>query len=389
MADISDIVAGAVHDAEEGITRDDSTSTDDVGGDGGETSTEGGAGGGTEGAVAPATTTVVSPSSGAAAPAATVGAKDLGTAVAETPVPDDELTKELATFGIHAPQPGKREGLFKWSKVRKVVESARTKTAARFEKDLADRDTRLKTAEGRLKGMDSVDQLILIDPDRYIRTLAAIHPDKYGKFVNGSAGAAEAKKPEAAAAAPAAEAPEPDLRYEDGSMGYGPEGLKKLLAFTRDEAKREAVDAVKEMYEQRFGPIEKDWKAAAATRAVQQQREQRIPMVREQILNAKKTWGTLFQSKFAGDKEDDPEIVKTLDEHPDWTFDACVAHVLMPRMQANRENLRKELLEEINKAPAAAARSVPAGGGAGGIMAPRTTEDIVREAIAAANRGGV
>jgi hypothetical protein len=133
--------------------------------------------------------------------------------------------------------------------------------------------------------------------------------------------------------------------------------------------------------------MEKDFKQRELERAAEARIEQARPGVHEQIATAKKMWGPLFKAKLAGDPEDDPRIVQAMDEHPTWSFEACVAHVLLPEMQANREVMRKGLLEEIKQAPMAASRTTPGSGGGGGTGAPRSTADIVAEAVRAASGG--
>lgn len=385
--DTRDIVAGAVKEAESGMISDgpEQPETSPTGTTvvdfGGTTEQE-------EGETA-APTGEVSPSSAAAAGTTEPPKKDLAAAVDKTPPPppDDELTKELMAFGIHPPKPGQREGVFKWSKVRKIVENTRTKTAARFEKDLTETKAQLKQSGDRLRNMDAVDHMILNDPDRYIRTLATIHPQLYGKYAGlGTEGKAP---PQAGATPPAKDDPRPppDAKFEDGSLGYSPEGLDKLLEWQARRVESSVTAKVDELYSKRFGPIEKDLKRRTLEQQEVEQYERARPMVQAQIRNAKQIWGPLFQSKILGDKEDDPEILKAMDDHPDWSFDACVAFVLTPKLQANRETMRKDLIAEIQKAPAAAARSTPGSGGGGGASGPRTTADIVAEAVAAAQRG--
>lgn len=369
MADVSDIVAGAVHDAEDGIIPDTPSTESTESGESGSTGVDGGEGG---------TPDAVSPSSGAAA----ADGKTPSGAVEQTPKPDEEMVKEFARYGIHPPKPGQREGTFRWSKVQKVVENARKKTAERFEKDIRERDERIRQHEIRSKNEEAANHLIATDARRYLEVLSTLHP-AYKQFLTP---AAAETKPRVEAPVQT-EPPPPDAQFADGSLGYSPEGLQKLMAYHEDRGRQTAIEAVRAEYEQRFGPMEKDWKLSLEARAADQHVQQAIPIVRDQIANAKKMWGPLFKSKFTGDPEDDPEILKAMTDHPTWSFDACVTSVLAPRQQADRETMRKELMAEIQKAPAAA-RSMPGGaGGGGGTGAPRSTADIVAEAVAAASRG--
>jgi hypothetical protein len=381
MADIRDVVAGAVKEAESGIVPDRPDSTE-------ETSTGttvvdfGGSDAGEEAEAK--TETAVSPSSATAQTEAPK--KDLAGTVDKTkPQPvDDELSKEMARHGIHPPKEGQREGVFKWSKVRKVLENTRAKVAEKYERELATTRTQLEQSSARLQNMDVVDKMILTDPDRYIRTLAAIHPQLYGKYVGMQA----EEKPKPAARPDADDPmPQPDAEFPDGSKGYSLDQQMKREEWLQRRITRTVTAEVEQRYNQRFGPIEQDWKQAQLARAAEVQRERARPGVRAQIMNAKKIWGPLFQSTLTGDPQDDPEILQAMDDHPDWSFDACVASVLTPKMQADREAMRKDVLDEIRKAPAAATRSVPGAALGTGTGRPRTTAEIVAEAVAAASRG--
>lgn len=388
-ADTASIVAGAVKDAEEGIVPDSEPT--DMSGSGERTVVDiGGVEEGEESGT-PAKESVASPSSAAAA--GETKTKDLGTAVAKTTPPpaaqkpDDELTKEMARHGIHAPEPGKREGVFRWSKVQKVVENVRAKAAAQFEPQIKERDTRITALSKQLEDVSNADRMIFHDPDRYIATLAAMHPEKYGKFakvLNGGAAEPEAKTtpPPAAADDPM---PEPDAQFPDGSLGYSMEGQQKREEWLQRRIVADVTTKVEKMYADRFGPIEKDWKQRQMDQAAADRREKNRPGVHAQIATVKKLWGPLFKAKLAGDAEDDPEILKAMDDHPDWSFEACVSSVLLPKMQAERETMRKGLIDEIKQAPLAAAKTTPgSGGGGGGKSGPRVTADIVAEAVRAA-----
>ena len=66
-------------------------------------------------------------------------------------------------------------------------------------------------------------------------------------------------------------------------------------------------------------------------------------------------------------------------------FDQACATVLLPKLSVDRNKMRKELLDEINKRPKAAARTPAAAAAATTTRentGPRDTEDIIREAIA-------
>jgi len=277
----------------------------------------------------------------------------------------DELEKELAALGIHPPVEGQRENRLPYSRMVKIFRNAQKKWVTAHQTELKERDTKLTASQERLQNMEAVDKLIANDPDRYLRMLAAIHPDKYSRFLDGS------KPTEVKSAPPVVESsppPAPDAEFPDGSKGYSPEGLQKLLAWQAQQVETRTLARADETFTRRFGPIEQRWKN-------EQVIEERRPMVQAMIARNKKVWGEHF-------KDGDPEILKFMNDHPEVPFDAAVSQVLVPRIQAERNTMRADILKEINTKPKAAAKSAPTVGGGGGVTGPRSLEDIVRESIA-------
>lgn len=288
------------------------------------------------------------------------------TVVEDAPVvPEpDALTKELDELGLKAPKAGERENRLPYSRVKKIVENARKKLVDSHTSTLAATTKQLTAAQARNTQMDNVDRLIVNDPDRYISELARIHPNLYGKFL----------KPAVAEVAPpviADKPPGPDAKFPDGSEGYSPEGLEKLREWDRAQAVKAAVAETEKIYTKRFGPIEQQWKT-------QQVLNEKLPVVRGQIAEARATWGDLFT-------KNENEITQYLREHPAVAFGQAVAAVLVPKAQSQRDAMRAEILKEINARPKAVSR-VPASSVAASKTdpaAPRSTEQVIADAVAA------
>ncbi len=370
MADLTDVITDAVHDVEDGILPEPTTGG---GSDDGGSSDPVASGSESGEASAPAE---VSPSSGAAASAsATTPPAD-----APKPVEPDDLTKELEGFGIAAPVPGQREGRFTWSKVRKVLDNTRKKLNDQHATVLKEKDATIATATARLKNLDMVDHMIVTDPDKYIRTLARIHPDKYGKYVGQATGTPDRPTAAGPGTSPTDPAPPPDAEFADGSRGYSPDGLNALLEWHAKRIESSVTDRIDKQYSKRFGPIEQDWKAQRFV-------EQKLPVVRSAITAARQTWGKPFD-------EHEGEIVALMNANdgqegrPYLSFDACIAQVLVPKTKAERNAMRADLLKEINGRPAAAARTGPTAVNAssGATDGPRNLEDVIRQQIAALPR---
>jgi hypothetical protein len=73
----------------------------------------------------------------------------------------------------------------------------------------------------------------------------------------------------------------------------------------------------------------------------------RLLNIRAQIDNARNTWGKLFEDDYNLQHEGKSEILKYIQENPDVPFDTCVAHVLVPKAQANRDTMRADILKEM------------------------------------------
>lgn len=372
MADLEGVISASLVDA--GISESVDTGDNDggdIGADNGSDVAD------TPAAGAEGTADTVTPPAGTAAAAETVTAAE-----------QDELDKELEALGIPAFDQTKRENRLPYRRMKKIFGNAQEKWKTTHKAELAERDTKLTAAEQRLQHMDSVDALIASDPDRYVAMLAAMHPDKYSRFVGRTP---EAAKPavDTAAADPK---PEPDGQYADGTPGYTPAGMEKLL----DWRDRQTAAKLKADYEERLKPLEEQrktleeqQKTQAQQRAAEEHRAAQVPKIKAQVAHASKTWGKLFDDDYAKANAGDSEILKVMQANdgkegrPFLSFDAAVAQVLTPKLYADRNTMREELLKEINGRPAAADRTpgspsvVP-----DSPVGERNMEDVIRQSIA-------
>jgi hypothetical protein len=346
MPDLSDIIQQSVHDAEDGIIDSPAATDSPEPIDTPVTDSP-------EPIDTPAPVEEVSPSAAAVDPVA--------------PAATDDLTKELEAMGIKAPVAGQRENRLPYSRVVKIVENARKKLITAHTAAVKEATDRAAAAGERLKNMDAVDNLINTDTQRYLTMLANINP-AYRRFLE------PATAPAAAAAIPAAAAvsdpaPAPDAQFPDGSKGYTPEGLQKLLDWQARNIEANVTAKVQAGYDKRFGPIEKQWSA-------NQILQEKIPVVRSQIAAAKQTWGALWTA------ENEAEIVKVLQANPRVSFEAAVAHVLVPKTAAQRTSMRNEILKEINARPKAAAK-IPAAASTAITepVGPRTMEQVIADSL--------
>src|ERR1035437_4885917 len=288
----------------------------------------------------------------------------------------DDLTKELADLGLKPPEDGQRENRLPYSRVKKIVENSRTKLTAGFTTQLAERDAKVTAAEAKVANMAAIDNLISTDPDRYIGMLAALHPDKYKKFLDTGFTGKPAPPPVSPPVVLTTPRPTPDLKYEDGSLGYSPQQHEKLLDWIAADAENKAYARDDAEMTKRFGPLEQKYKIEQTNAAL-------MPGVQAQLEWGKQTWGKLFEDDYKLDSKS--EVLAYMRTHKGIPFEAVLSAVLLPKVQADRTRMRAEILTEINARPRAAARSTPAATTTTpAVTGARDPEDVIRDAISAA-----
>ncbi len=292
----------------------------------------------------------------------------------------DDLDKELEAQGIKRVA-GERENRIPYSRVKKIVANAQKKLVDAHTASLNETTGKLTKAEERAKAADTVDQLIAGDPDRYIGMLAMLHPDKYKKFVTQGTGSAPAVGTTAAPTTTDAK-PEPDYRFEDGSLGYTPDQHERLLEWNARKAKKEALDEVDKKYGSVLGNIQQREIAA-------KQAAEAAPKIASQLNWAKAKYGKLFEDDYEKANKGQPsEILIYWKANPHLPFEAAVVDVLDPKrmatVQTDRDKMRAELLKELNTRPGAASSTAPTGAKATPESSgPRSMEDVIRDSIAA------
>lgn len=312
--------------------------------------------------------------------AAKVGAE------AEKPTADDEeLNKLLLELGVKPPKEGERENRLPHKAVKRLIGNAVKKLKAIHEGQLTEHTTKLTAAERELQSYRLSDQVAATKPEQFLQALALRHPELYGKYVT------PAEKKEAAVEAKADAddpMPPPDGKLPDGTPAYTPEGWVKYMDWRDRQVERRVTkqlkDELKKDYDARLSPLEKDLKAKEFL-------EQERPKIAAQWAAAEKRWGKVFTDEV--NKGNDGELVKMLNANdgkegrPYVSFRDAVETVLLPKIQAERNTMRAEIMAELKAAPSAAAGAAPAAVKAEAAVAgERTTEDIVREAIRAASR---
>jgi len=273
---------------------------------------------------------------------------------AEEPAQDDFDKR----FGIQQTSPLGRENRIPYSRVKKITEKAVSEVAEAAlgrklnpgEKaidvvkahvaQLPELQSRVTDYESRLEKVGEFEHVMANQPQKFLQLLSRL--PAYEGFFSALREFYEAKQsgvtpaqgqPVQQGQTDTDPMPEPDQEYPDGEKGYSMEGLKNLLAWQE----RRVESRVKHQIEERYKPIESAWQQEERLRAV-------VPVVRAKIEEARR-W-PLFN-------ESEEEITQALAQDQGLSLEAAYQKVVYPKLVSDRERMRKELLDEISKAPRA------------------------------------
>jgi hypothetical protein len=288
------------------------------------------------------------------------------------PGPEDTRTAdeiaweaELAELGVAKPKPGQKDNRMPHSRVSKVILNAKKKWQEKLTAEhaiaLAERDAKLSAREEREAQFDAAEKLIESDPDRYVGLLAQIYPEQYKRFV----------KAQDAPAAPQKDVePQPDVKYDDGTLGYSADQFAKLREYDRKESARAAREESTKEFNERFGPIEKAYKDT-------QKGHEDVQRVRGHIGKLREQWG----AEVIDDPKVQTDIVKYMDDNPKATLVAATKAVVMKRISADRTTMRAEILAELKGAPKAAAKAPVAPNKSDAAAGEQSYEEIIRASM--------
>jgi hypothetical protein len=238
----------------------------------------------------------------------------------------DELAEAL---GITATDSTKWTTRINYSKVHKAVKAMQEKVAAAHAAALKSHEDQSASTRQQIERFDSM----VNNPDQLLKALAQVNP-AYAAFVKGAAPAAT------------------------GTPG-------------RIETMEDLQKVIDQQVAQRLAPIEKERQSAQFI-------AEAVPRIKAQLAEAQ-TW-PLF-------KENQAEIqaaVKALPQHlaPDVVLRMAYQSVVLPKLAANRDTVRAEVMAELKNRPHASTVTTTVSGR--GVQSPEAvdTESIVRQAMA-------
>jgi hypothetical protein len=294
----------------------------------------------------------------------------------EKPVVDDrsEAEKLLEAEGIKAPKEGERENRIPYHRQVKIFGNALKKVEARHTAALSEVTAKVAAQDAELVNFRRADSLATKDPDKYMEVLGTINP-AFKAYTKAGAAAAEGKP--AAGVAAASELgpkPGPDIKYADGSTAFSPEQLEKRDEWLIQNAVLKAKDAAEAAAEAKYGPIAKEF----ATSREGQERHNRILGV---IQAEQQHWGEDFPKPGSAEEKAVNEALKA---DPKLSLRGAIHKVVMGNLKASKTKVREDVLKEINGRKGAAQAAPAAKKVVANPDEVRSTEDVIRESLAAA-----
>jgi BMFP domain-containing protein YqiC len=244
----------------------------------------------------------------------------------------------------------------------KAVLTKARKAAEAFEAKLKELEwaTSVPDAKDRLAAIQIADT----NPKLFAQVL--LNDEKFApifKELMGAASPAPAAAVPPAANAAVAEKPQPDVLLPDGTLGYSQAVQDQLLAWHTQQLETKFGD----MLQEKLGKVDPILKEREAQTAYSKEVEKQKVIVAQ----ARKSWPQF--------EKHEQEIRALLNKpgNEQMSLDEGYRTVVIPKMQADRDAMRKEILAEQGKK--AAAPIVPPAGKPAPVAGKRTTEDIIRE----------
>lgn len=249
-------------------------------------------------------------------------------------------------------------------------------SVAKFLDEYADQhrltwDGEKKTLSEQLKEMQEAltEQRTLItgDPRNYLSELAKFDP-RYQAFLEEKR--QEAQQPLAI--------PEPDVTLADGSRTFSLETFQKtLIPFIVEQAKKEA----KAEAENALKPI-REREEQQKTHATLRERTQ-------SMIAEAKNWPGFgdHEQDILKALQEDSDKAKAAGKRPSLSLEAAYRQVVLPKLSADRNKMREELLKELSESAKAGPTVARTGGDVQQKPGPADTRDIAARTIERLERG--
>lgn len=260
---------------------------------------------------------------------------------------EDDLAAELG-LGKPPADPKKRAQWWKkqlpYSLIHKTVVAREQKLKAAHEGVVKEHTGKVTEFETRFADIKTVEDIIKDKPDQYVKTLAALFPDTYGKMfapIFGTASGEAKKLPEAEDPGPM---PEPNYKLPDGNMTYDLDGLRAHSAWVQKVTQQETLKSLKphlDFLDSQRTEAEKRRKQDEANELKRQGLE-----TSEKALAEVKTWDL-------GSENIDAILAAAAKLDP--RYDAVTAlniayrQIVVPKLKANRDEMHAQIVKSLKK----------------------------------------
>lgn len=267
---------------------------------------------------------------------------------------EDDLAEALG-LGKPPADPQKRKAWWKsrvpYSQLHKVVTEREKKLNESHTGVVKGYTDQISERDGRFAEVKKVEDLIRDDPKHYVKTLADIFPDTYGKMfapilTNGAAG--EAALLEVVDPGPK---PEADLKLANGDMTYSVDGYQKLMEWQQKVTEQNML--------KRFQPHLDFVKSQEAAAAKKQKEDLAAQHKQKGVETSQKALAEVDTWEFGKENKDAilAEAAK-LPEHYDAetalniAYRKIMATVVVPKLKADRDAMTAEILKSMKKTSA-------------------------------------
>jgi len=273
-----------------------------------------------------------------------------------------------------------RENRIPYSRVTKIVARAEKAAVEPLQKKLAELEPKVQQYEAELAPYKQFEQILFNNQEQFLEQLSKM--PQYQPFFQQvsalvsfyeqhNAGTAAPGTPGATAGAAADAAdPMPQPTGENGTQ-YTMEDLQKLLDWQDRRTRKAALGEIQKQVDTTYGPIKQRFEAERAIEALR-------PLVVKQVEEVRK-WDFFTENEEA--------IVEYMAKNPSASVETAYRMVVFPKVRASREEMRQQVLKEVQKAPTTAtslpirqAKPVDTTGAPG----TRSMEDVIRESVRAA-----
>jgi hypothetical protein len=259
-------------------------------------------------------------------------------APADTPAtPPADPTKPIIPETVADPDVPRQDRRIPRERHEQILTGLREEHEKTIQTLKTDYEQQLGAARTQLQLLDIADK----DPDRFLDALAQADP-RYAERLafrrtNGNGHAPASPQPE-----PGAEMPLPDGTLGDGTGGYTMDGIRALLDWQAAQVRRD----IEQKLEQRYGPVLQKHEADAALQAA-------TTRVAAKLQDAIQNWD--------GFAEAQGDIAKALRADPRLDLFGAYRQVVFPKLKADRDRIRSEVLAEIQGKPLKVSATTPAG----------------------------